>query len=177
MQNLFNREKANSKWSLFYAPVPETSLLLLQQPKLDIQEIKEGEGALKRPPCYLNSTAPNVPWGLRHSCVWRFFFESIAIFYAPVGNPCEASAPEAMDTITACLRRNRLGLSDTPLLETPTKVMGGLGTPPTTYHTVQPFGSATSPESKEGGSSRRVLQTSDKENWALSTGKLTKLLS
>ena len=89
-------------------------------------------------------------------------------------------APEAMDTITACLRRNRLGLLTT-LQETPIKSMGGLGTPPTTYHTVQPFGSATSPESKEGdggparegGSNRRVLQTSDKENWALSTGKLS----
>ena len=88
-------------------------------------------------------------------------------------------APEAMDSITACLRRNRLGLSNTPQ-QTPTKSMGGADTPPTTYHTVQAFGSATSPESKEGGwspareggSTRRVLQTSDKENWALSTGKL-----
>ena len=88
-------------------------------------------------------------------------------------------APEAMDIITACLRRNRLGLSNTPL-ETPTKSMSGMGTPPTTYHTVQPFGLASSPESKEGGegpareggSTRRVLQTSGKENWALSTGKL-----
>ena len=49
--------------------------------------------------------------------------------------------------------------------------MGGFGTPPTIYHTVQPFGSANSPDSKDGGSARKVLHTSGKENWTLSTGK------
>lgn len=49
--------------------------------------------------------------------------------------------------------------------------MGEVHTPPTTYHTVQPFGSANSPESKDGGSARRVLQSSGKENWVVSTGR------
>ena len=86
------------------------------------------------------------------------------------GNPCEVDASQAVDTITTCLRRNRLGLCSSPM-NTPSKSCGGFSTPPTTYHTVQPFCSATSPESKDGGSARRVLQTSDKENWAVTTGK------
>lgn len=49
--------------------------------------------------------------------------------------------------------------------------MGEFSTPPTTYHTVQPFGSANSPESKDGGSARRVLQSSGKENLVVSTGR------
>ena len=93
----------------------------------------------------------------------------IAPKHAPAGNPCEEHAPQSMDTISACLRRNRLGLGNDPL-RTPVKGMGEVGTPPTMYHTVQPFGTSSSPDCKDGGSARRVLQTIDKENWALSTG-------
>ncbi|DBB04672.1 TPA: hypothetical protein ACH3X1_012730 [Trebouxia sp. C0004] len=49
--------------------------------------------------------------------------------------------------------------------------MGGFATPPTAYHTVQPFTSLNSPESKDGGSAKRVLQTSGKENWVVSTSR------
>lgn len=90
--------------------------------------------------------------------------------HAAAGNPCEEHAPQAMDTIAACLRRNRLGLGNDPL-RTPVKSMGEVGTPPTMYHTVQPLGPSSPPDSKEGGPARRVLHTLDKENWALSTGK------
>lgn len=89
---------------------------------------------------------------------------------ALAGNPCETYAPQAVNLITSCLRRNRLGLSSASP-NTPAKSMSGLGTPATTYHTVRPFGSANSPESRDTGSARRVLQTSGKENWALSTGR------
>ncbi|KAL0054269.1 hypothetical protein WJX82_006404 [Trebouxia sp. C0006] len=86
------------------------------------------------------------------------------------GNPCEALAPHAIELITTCLRRNRLGLNNASP-NTPTKSMGGFATPPTAYHTVQPFGFANSPESKDGGSAKRVLQTSGKENWVVSTSR------
>ena len=99
----------------------------------------------------------------------RFFFPDGAPI-APAGNPCEEHAPQAMDTISACLRRNRLGFGNDPL-RTPVKSMGEVSTPPTMYHTVQPLGTSSSPDSKDGGSAKRVLQASDKENWALSTGE------
>ncbi|KAL0033113.1 hypothetical protein WJX79_004107 [Trebouxia sp. C0005] len=86
------------------------------------------------------------------------------------GNPCEAFAPHAIELITTCLRRNRLGLNNASP-NTPTKSVGGFATPSTAYHTVQPFGSSNSPESKEGGSAKRVLQTSGKENWVVSTSR------
>ncbi len=86
------------------------------------------------------------------------------------GNPCEAFAPHAIELVTTCLRRNRLGLNNASPT-TPTKSMGGFVTPPTAYHTVQPFGSANSPESKDGGSAKRILQTSGKENWVVSTSR------
>ena len=86
------------------------------------------------------------------------------------GNPCEAFAPHAVELITTCLRRNRLGLNNASP-NTPTKSMGGFATPPTTYHTVQPFGFSNSPEFKDGGSSKKVLQTSGKENWVVSTSR------
>ncbi|KAL0025639.1 hypothetical protein WJX77_000256 [Trebouxia sp. C0004] len=86
------------------------------------------------------------------------------------GNPCEAFAPHAIELITTCLCRNRLGLNNASP-NTPTKSMGGFATPPTAYHTVQPFTSLNSPESKDGGSAKRVLQTSGKENWVVSTSR------
>lgn len=103
-------------------------------------------------------------------CTTQFSAVHTAPRHAPAGNPCEVYAPQAMEAISACLRRNRLGLCNAPL-NTPVKTMGELVTPPTMYHTVQPFDPSSTPESKEGGSARRVLQTIDKENWALSTGK------
>ena len=93
------------------------------------------------------------------------------------GNPGEAEAPAAMDTINMCLHRNRLQpQGSTSYPATPTNSIRGFASPQTAYHTAHPLSAASTPDSKGDDplthtGVRRVLQTSDKENWALTGGK------
>lgn len=89
------------------------------------------------------------------------------------GNPGEIDAPFAMDTITTSLHRNRLQPHySTSYPATPTNSIRGFASPQTAYHTANPLSAASTPDSRQDNTgARRVLQSSDKENWVVSAGK------
>ena len=80
-----------------------------------------------------------------------------------------------------CLHRNRLqppGSTSYPA--TPTNSIRGFASPQTAYHTAYPLSTASTPDSRAGealthNGVRRVLQTSDKENWAITGSKAASL--
>lgn len=78
-----------------------------------------------------------------------------------------------METITTCLHRNRLQPHySTSYPATPTNSIRGFASPQTAYHTANPLSVASTPDSTNVNTGvRRVLQSSDKENWMVSAGK------